>query len=257
MPIPRYRSIAEQLRAEIVSGEASAGGALPTEADLVARYGASRSTVRKALTVLKQEGWLEARQGSGWSVPLSRRGRQLGTFRLKVLGVASDPASPPVDAITTRSAVHDRRRPPIDVAKRLAADRRRRLLVVERSSEAGGLVIHRSQTWFNASLSDTIDPDRAASESPARMLAALGYRLGPLDQYAEAVLSDAEDEVCFDIDERSPVLQIIRTASAIDGTALFQSRHRHPGSSVRLDIDFPASDHPEGFTVGLTPDGRP
>ncbi len=38
-----------------------------TETDLIRRFGASRSAVRKALARIQQEGWAERRAGHGWS----------------------------------------------------------------------------------------------------------------------------------------------------------------------------------------------
>ncbi|WP_246075625.1 GntR family transcriptional regulator [Nonomuraea terrae] len=65
-PAPyRYLSIAAELRARIQSGELPPGGALPSEARLRRRYGASRTTVRQALAVLEREGLVVARHGRG------------------------------------------------------------------------------------------------------------------------------------------------------------------------------------------------
>jgi DNA-binding FadR family transcriptional regulator len=49
----------------ILTGEIAAGDRLPAERDLSARYGASRGTVRTALTRLKHKGLIERRLGSG------------------------------------------------------------------------------------------------------------------------------------------------------------------------------------------------
>jgi GntR family transcriptional regulator len=49
------------------------GDRLPTEAHLMAQYGASRATVRKALLALSADGLAESVQGSGWYVRGDRR----------------------------------------------------------------------------------------------------------------------------------------------------------------------------------------
>lgn len=245
MTNPRYRAIAERLRDKITS-ELPVNGALPTEAELCAEYGVSRSTVRKALGLLRDEGWLEARQGSGWSVPLARRERQFGTFRLRVTRDANE-------AARSRTLGSARRRPPDAVARSLDTNRRGRLLVVERVTESGDITIHRSETWFSRTLSDTIDAESAEAVPPARLLADLGHEFGPFDQYAEAVLSDERDGELLDVPDGSAVLQIIRTAYATDRKPLFKSLHRHPGPTVRLDIDFPTTDQSEGLFVGFQP----
>lgn len=81
-PVARYQQVADQLRAAIARGDYQPGTALPTEAELMKQYGLSRTTIRQALGVLRSEGLIAARHGSGTfvrerssvTVPLSRYG---------------------------------------------------------------------------------------------------------------------------------------------------------------------------------------
>lgn len=62
---PKYRQIVESLRANISAGHYRDGARLPSEAELVRRFGVSRMTVVKAMQQLQQEGLLVRRTGSG------------------------------------------------------------------------------------------------------------------------------------------------------------------------------------------------
>jgi len=55
--------IAAVMREEIFTGVYRAGDKLPAERELADRFGTSRLTLRKALGVLAQEGWIEISQG--------------------------------------------------------------------------------------------------------------------------------------------------------------------------------------------------
>ena len=62
---PKYFSLMEQLRNDIVSGVIRPGEKLPSENELSQKYSLSRHTVRKALGILEQDGYVEAFHGRG------------------------------------------------------------------------------------------------------------------------------------------------------------------------------------------------
>lgn len=60
-----WRQIADALSQQIHSGELKAGAQLPTEAQLAARFGVNRHTVRRALAALGADGLVRSSQGRG------------------------------------------------------------------------------------------------------------------------------------------------------------------------------------------------
>jgi len=80
---PRYRALAEGLRARIVAGDLTAGSQLPTESELAQQFSVSRGTVIKAIDLLVAEGIVTKRQGAGSFVALPslhRRSSRLLSF---------------------------------------------------------------------------------------------------------------------------------------------------------------------------------
>jgi DNA-binding LacI/PurR family transcriptional regulator len=75
--VPKYRQIYNALRGEIAAGEFISGQRLPSEAQLVKAFGASRITVGRALRDLQHAGLVERRAGSGTYV-LGSRGNATG-----------------------------------------------------------------------------------------------------------------------------------------------------------------------------------
>lgn len=79
----KHREISQRLLAEIVAGKFGSTGRLPSEAQLVKRFGVSRPTVARAFRDLEREGLVERRAGSGTYV----RGRGASTAPLRQLGL--------------------------------------------------------------------------------------------------------------------------------------------------------------------------
>jgi GntR family transcriptional regulator len=71
-PVPFYFQLAEMLEEEIVTGRWDPGTRVPSETELGARYGLSRTTIRQALARLEQEGLVTREKGRGTFVASSR-----------------------------------------------------------------------------------------------------------------------------------------------------------------------------------------
>ena len=69
---PKHRQVYDALVQQITGGRMRAGDRLPSEADLVRRFGASRITVGRALRDLQLAGLVERRAGSGTFVRAPR-----------------------------------------------------------------------------------------------------------------------------------------------------------------------------------------
>lgn len=63
-----YRRLANGLRSAVLRGDLASGSRVPAERNLARLLAVSRTTVVSAYEILRQEGWLESRQGSGTSV---------------------------------------------------------------------------------------------------------------------------------------------------------------------------------------------
>jgi GntR family transcriptional regulator len=124
-----FREIAAQLRAAIERGDYPPGAQIPTEYDLAEQYQVNRSTIQRALALLKAEGMLATATSRGTYVPLppvrltiarysavadpARAARDLGPWetmcsahgidgRTEVVAVVTEPAS---EAIAARLGV--------------------------------------------------------------------------------------------------------------------------------------------------------
>src|SRR5258708_15038996 len=67
-PGPLYRRLAAAIAAAVASGRRPAGWRLRAERPLAAALAVSRTTVIGAYDVLREEGWVESRRGSGTRV---------------------------------------------------------------------------------------------------------------------------------------------------------------------------------------------
>ena len=75
--VARYYLLYEQLSGALNDGSIPAGAALPSEPELVARYRLSRTTVRRALARLEEEGRIIRRRGSGTFARQNRKPARL------------------------------------------------------------------------------------------------------------------------------------------------------------------------------------
>ncbi len=145
-PRARYQQIADQLREAIQRGDYAPGDPIPSETQLVEKYGLSRPTIRQAIAILRAEGLLRVEHGRGAFVrqrpPVRRTSRtryqqSLRTQTLLTAGLTSEITQ------TTRAI------PPVEVAVLLDIDEdaeafaRRRIL-----RTPDGTAVEIATSWF-------------------------------------------------------------------------------------------------------------
>ncbi len=237
----RYRSIAAELRDEIVSGGLGAGSVLPSEASLSDRFAASRVTVRRALEVLRDEGLLSSRQGAGWFVTVDRLQQSLGR-----LGTIEDQLAAS-DRLSAREILDFAfGQAPTWVAEVLGTDE---VLVVRRRNLADGLPFARVTVWCPQHLGEHLT--RAQVEA-ASFYEALGVALGGATQTIGAAACGHDDAVVLAVPEGSPVLRCTRVTKGPGGVPVLVSEHVFPAHLTEFVVDVPQVEEslsPEGLRI--------
>ena len=218
----RYLEIAADLRKRVEAGEFSAGGVLPSEADLTRAYGASRVTVRKALESLREGGLVDSRQGFGWFVAVDRVRQslaQLSTIErdLAERGVVTERQI--LDFAFVAASAH--------VRGVLGVDH---VLRVRRLNLADGSPFARVTVWCPAEL--------GASLSRADVAARPFYDLLPVEiggatQTIGAALAESADANVLAVPVGSPVLRCERVTRDVDDHPVLLSVHIFPAHLAR------------------------
>ncbi|MFI6905099.1 GntR family transcriptional regulator [Nonomuraea sp. NPDC050394] len=139
----RWRIIATELRAAILDGRYSPGGALPSEPELVRRYDVSRPTVRKAIETLVSEGLAYVMRGRGSFVrPMPERRTIIITDRDRP-DLAAPGNHPDIQAFGWDLATRDSASP-LFTGETITANRDIAIMLGVRS---GHPVIHRRSMW--------------------------------------------------------------------------------------------------------------
>jgi GntR family transcriptional regulator of arabinose operon len=130
--LPKYKLIFESLKESLVSGEYRNGARLPSETELVRRFGVSRMTIIKAIKELQHLGLVVRRPGSGTyaALPAVQEGRLFGLlipelgqteiFEPICQGMANFPLARKHSLLWGNSLVHNRQKE--EVAEQLCHD---------------------------------------------------------------------------------------------------------------------------------------
>jgi GntR family transcriptional regulator len=227
----RYRTIADELRQRVASGELAAGALFPSESELSAAYDVSRVTVRKALDVLRDEGLVDSRQGFGWFVaadPVRQSLGRLGTIeaQLAELGVESE-----------RRVVGFRfTAAPAWVEDVLGVDT---VLEVRRVNHADGQPFARVTVWCSEEVGARLS--RADVES-SPFYELVDVPIGGATQTIGAAAAGRDDAALLAVPVGSPVLRCERVTSDTDGRPVLVSEHVFPGHRTEFVVDLPQAE---------------
>ncbi|MCC9306886.1 GntR family transcriptional regulator [Kitasatospora sp. RB6PN24] len=243
---PKYRRIAEELKAAIDAGQYAPGDRLPGENDLMETYGVARMTARQALGVLQSEGLAEARKGAGVFLrdfrPLRRRGiprlaeSQWGAGK-SIWAADVGNRSLEVDHVDVAEASAR-----ADIATALDIEPGQAVCVRHRRFLLDGKPILLSTSHFPAALvtgTRITEADTGPGGSYAR-LAEIGAKPVRFREEIRSRMPNAEEAAALELAAGTPVVLVCRTAYAEDGRAVELNEMVLDAGAYVLEYEFEA-----------------
>ncbi|OYO19251.1 transcriptional regulator [Enemella dayhoffiae] len=210
---PKYRVIADALRAEIESGALAPGDALPSQRELAERHRVTVMTVRQALARLAEAGLVVSEHGRGTFV--TPRSVELSLGPLTSL---ADQAAATGRTLTTTVIDHS----PTAEGHRIV--RLRRLdgqpFALQTSLLAPGV---------------EIAVERLGDESLYAALADAGRAVTDATETVRAVVLDREDADLLGRAPHSPALLSVRESRTTDGRVVLTDRALIPGAVITVE----------------------
>ncbi|MFK8851346.1 GntR family transcriptional regulator [Streptomyces sp. Ac-502] len=243
---PKYRRIADELRAAIKSGQYRAGDRLPGENALAADHEVAPMTVRQALALLRSEGLVESRKGSGVYVQPFSPIRRHGIPRLardqwnsgKTIWSADDARSPGIDQVS----VTENATAPEHVRNVLGLRPDEKVCVRGRRYIMDARPVMLATSFLPQALvagSPITQADTGPGGIYAR-LSDLGYAPAHFREEVRSRTPSDEEATRLSIPADRPVLKVVRTAFDADGRAVEINEMTLDSASYILEYAFDA-----------------
>jgi GntR family transcriptional regulator len=245
---PPYRQIAAALRESINLGRLAPGNRLPSESELVERYGVARMTARQAIQELRTEGLVVAEHGRGVfvrSAPVVRRlaserfarrhrdrGKAAFSVEAEKVGYSAK-----VDRIKVYEAPAT-----AEVAERLGLTPGETVVIRDRRYLANNEPVETAVSYIPADLAR----GTAIAEQdtgPGGIYARLEENGHTLDHFREEVaarMPTPDERRALQLSPGVPVLTVVRTAYDLDGRAVEVCDTVKAAYAYVLEYDFPA-----------------
>jgi GntR family transcriptional regulator len=221
------RRIHDVLRQEL-RDVADTNGLLPDERLLALRFGASRNAIRDALNLLRDEGIVERRQGSGTRViaagPLAGGG---GNGLVK--GIPNGP-----DRVRYESLWHYEVAASASIADRLRVPAGESVLVLERLTSVDGVPTCLWTTYMRRSEGAAVVAVERQCDSFELIEAALHVHVAQVDMRIEAVLADESVAHHLDVRVGQPLLRFERLILDPSGQVIALGFGRAPGDRMAI-----------------------
>jgi GntR family transcriptional regulator len=201
--VARYYRLYELLFAALQDGTITPGSALPSEPELCARHGISRTTVRRALDRLEHEGRIVRRRGSG---TYARTQRAVPRFCFELHALPQTLAS-----LQSRSTMTTLRFDPAPVPlvlRALAAELGSTAYLFQRLRRIRGEPLSLTTAYLPEPIGQRLRRSSRGAVSVMAMLRRLGQPTTAVRYSVGAVSADADVARALDVPLGSPLLRV-------------------------------------------------
>ena len=227
---PLYSRVETVLASEIAAGDLRVGDQLPTEDRLVARFGVSRITIRRAMQNLVSRGLVEIRRGKGTFVAAPKITQELTELSGFVEDMHALGHKPTARVIGKEIVTAD-----ATVASQLALTKGERVVRIRRLRLADGIPLSFDETYLPLEIGKKIITDNLRVE-PIFSLLERKYDV-PLieaDYKLDAVAAETEIAAALRVKPRSPIFRIERTSYSTGGRPVDYERLHYRGDLVQF-----------------------
>ena len=234
--VPMYRVIANDLIAQISSGELPVSSQLPTEAELATRYGVSRMTVRQAMDQLESARLVVRQRGSG-SYVRDTPGRTRGMDGLRSFAAEMTDQGSTVDSRIIAQEMCAS--VPAEVSSALATARPGRFIRLARVRIVDGTPASYQEAWIPFSVAPGLAREELVNGSLYQTLSVrYGVEFGWATQIISSALATAELAELLDEKVGNSLITIRRTTYSDRNVPVeFVKSWTRPSFPLRLRLD--------------------
>jgi GntR family transcriptional regulator len=228
--IPLYGKVEEILASEIAQGDLQPGDRLPSEDELLSRFGVSRITVRRAIQNLIQRGIVEIRRGRGTFVLAPKISQEL----TKLTGFVED-----MDAHGRKASAHVIGHGVVvanaRVARQLAISKGTHVMRIERVRIADSVPMSFDETYL------PLDIGRKVVRNDLRVMPIFtlleekyGIPLTDAEYSLEAAAASVQVAEALEIPKGAPIFRIERTSFTTKGKPIDYEMLSYRGDLIRF-----------------------
>lgn len=202
IPIPLYYKLKEEIISMIENEEVKPDELIPSERELIKKFSMSRTTVRKAIDVLVNEGYLYKVQGKGTYVKGKKFTQGLINLTSCTADIKRAGLSPEAKLISSEIRVPSKNRLHI-----LELNDDEKVFFLERVRCGDGYPINRTKEYLPYKLFPGIEKYDFAKESLFNVIEKnYDVKITRANRTIEAILSDKKVSKLLDIPEGNPIL---------------------------------------------------
>ena len=225
-----YARVETVLVGEITDGGLKIGDQLPTEESLVARFGVSRITVRRAIQNLVSRGLVEIRRGKGTFVAAPKITQDLTELSGFVEDMHALGRKPTARVIAKEIVTAD-----ATVASQLALTKGERVVRIRRVRLADGIPLSFDETFLPLEIGKKIITNNLKVEPIFSLLEhKYGVPLIEAEYKLDAVAAETEVAAALKVKQRSPIFRIERTSYSTGSRPVDYERLYYRGDLVRF-----------------------
>lgn len=233
-PIPLYKQLYRQLRTEIEQGGYEVGTRLPSERQLAANHGISRLTARRAVDILRDEGYVESFQGKGCYIARARQHTHNGIPLQGLSELMLERGMAPTSQLLSRSVMSAGS----EIAQRLGLQTSEKIIRIRRLRIANDLPVAIHTAYLPYALCSPLLEIDLEKHSLYRALEEIsGIRLARANQTLQTVLGSDADLPLLGIRPPAAVLQLERDTYDIHDRPVEYLNALYRGDANHLDLD--------------------